>query len=144
MRLRSRPGAGRGLPALQVTEGGTDPRAATLFRGFDLGFLFFLLPQQRNPKEGGCWERQICSVCHFSAVCDAFALAGAQRARRPRDTPEQQREGCRLGGFWWRPEVEHSFRSSSTLTGEISHSAWPQPSRACIRVSNLTRLVAGT
>lgn len=27
--------------------------------------------------------------------------------------------------FWWRPEVEHGFCSSSTYTGEISRSAWP-------------------
>lgn len=141
MPLRSR--AGRGLPGLQVTEGGTNPREATRLQDFDL-FGFFLFPQQLNPKEGGCCGRQICSVCHFSAACDAFVLAGAQRARRPRDAREQQREGCRLGDFWWRPEVEHSFRSSSALKGEISHSAWSQPSRAFIRVSILTHFVTGT
>lgn len=86
----------------------------------------------------------MCCLSFLCSVCDAFALAGAQR---PRDARERRREEgglCRLGDFWWRPEVEHGFRSSSTLTGVISHSAWPQPSRAYIRVSILTRLVAGT
>ncbi|XP_037263106.1 uncharacterized protein LOC130158080 [Falco biarmicus] len=81
-----------------------------------------------------------------SPACDAVAAAGAgaQRSPVPAGRPVAAR-GLLLGVvIWQRPEVEHGFCSSSTFMGEMSRSARPPPSRACIRVSILSPLLTGT